>query len=1054
MKMKSNKKCLGLFSLILGTFMIFMLPVYAQQNKTVTFDSNGGNKIESVTFNCGQALSNLPTPSKDNYTFENWLDSHGNAVQDGFVPDCIDISLKAKWKVTCDKKCQACEKFKKDELPKFASVYGLGVTYDSDLTANPAKKTFTVSMSGSDSWFGYDSNHASRKFYISKIEYVNMNASDLKDAGVRASFTGDEIVTKFGIPKTARVSTQSSISFTNPERTMTRFKIYLKPDGFVDVQLKKYCDNDTSFQVQLTYDYYGDETFHATTPPTLVEPSINSTGIIDCSRVSVPDNPTTFEQIYCRDIKRAQAAGVQYTNFDGAAYYNAIRNAEQQNLSTAGITYFSVSGYNTKLFKCDPFTSLTNTASPAAPPKNPEDEGTNDHPYYENRSYLLGTMSFNNVVGQYVYNYGGQNSQTGQSLDSKNVKKKDISCKVTCNEVVTVEYPAPVASKAGLCFEYRVKVTSRVNCHSELPNKPDVGQGYCTPSPGCDHGQGYVDHAAGPSEDFDACVEKCDGGKYSTKCSVKCYNQVYKSGAAALSKTNSYNFSDFIATPLDYGNDTIDRDTTDTTCQGMYYKKDNVIYWKPQNHFGRWYCEHNARTSHACLKTTAQGGGISAVCGCSARCRWNGCQGNHYLNPGEAEKDDAKNAELYQAAIKTCESYSKCNTNQAEFSVSVDYTTNDNGSQKIYFPYTHNSESVKDTIKYNPGEKSVACTIQNTNTTLFSSNGCYKCANGNSSNDSNGSSNNWYQTVWRFPATWIHNKTGEISYEPKTGSAWEKLTGKFCLPADSGNVNQRWWNAYYIAKYGEDPRYSVNNTNSNSKCQISNCKKYTGKTGDSSFTEAAASELKYNINAKAERFGMFGWNINVSCFYATNDSFPTYEGGETCQTNGQCIQERVARVRSVDLNNLFPNENGEVLTSPNTVGRSEVPFNWSSYASSTKDENYISQPSAYTTWVQSTGYRVYEGDDYLDYEVNLSKDAIRELRNTIKANGDNYSKTQSLTGTAKLGTSAYYYRSSLFRGSNALLARDSKYPNENVLKCNNIRNYRATECENVHGDGE
>ena len=74
------------------------LTLYARwiQNYTVTFNSNGGNEVESVKTGI---LSFLPEPAKENYEFAGWFTSaslSGNAIT---VPFSVekDVTLYAKW---------------------------------------------------------------------------------------------------------------------------------------------------------------------------------------------------------------------------------------------------------------------------------------------------------------------------------------------------------------------------------------------------------------------------------------------------------------------------------------------------------------------------------------------------------------------------------------------------------------------------------------------------------------------------------------------------------------------------------------------------------------------------------------------------------------------------------------------------------------------------------------------------------------------------------------------------------------------------------------------
>ena len=143
------------------------------------------------------------------------------------------------------------------------------------------------------------------------------------------------------------------------------------------------------------------------------------------------------------------------------------------------------------------------------------------------------------------------------------------------------------------------------------------------------------------------------------------------------------------------------------------------------------------------------------------------------------------------------------------------------------------------------------------------------------------------------------------------------------------------------------------------------------------------------------------------------------------------------RIRSVDLANLFPAEDGTMLTSSDVSGRTPG-FNWSAYATNIlKDSDYTSRPSFYMTWVQSHGNSIYDSE-YLDYEINLSKDDIRQLKKEDR----NFTQ---FNGTI-INNSVSTYKSDLFRGDHALLT-NVNVPTEKALLCNNIKNYRSSECE-------
>lgn len=111
-------------------------------------------------------------------------------------------------------------------------------------------------------------------------------------------------------------------------------------------------------------------------------------------------------------------------------------------------------------------------------------------------------------------------------------------CETKCYEHLKVSYDPPVASKAGICFTYKVTVESETKCGVKYNKEVIEGNGMegglvgklqkdmCAPVPICSAKATHTQ--AGPSEEFDSCVNECDDGKYSQKCINKCYNQVYK----------------------------------------------------------------------------------------------------------------------------------------------------------------------------------------------------------------------------------------------------------------------------------------------------------------------------------------------------------------------------------------------------------------------------------------------------------------------------------------------------------------------------------------------
>ena len=654
----------------------------------------------------------------------------------------------------------------------------------------------------------------------------------------------------------------------------------------------------------------------------------------------------------------------------------------------------------------------------------------NDADYFLNHNEYVKRKSFT-VTGQYTYitdpGAGG-------------VVHDTPTCKLHCDETVTVEYGPPVASKAGLCFEYKVKVKSEVKCEIdkevERPREPQ----YCAPHPYCTGGYLSIENG-GPSQEFDNCIISCDGGKYTDKCSNKCYKKVY--GSSISNKNNN---------KISYNDKLVNNNSNvikvaNATLSGDYWYTDatNLIHYTGGRAPGQPEIGTNGYV------TTIDG--ISTSYTCNANCWWertcrldgakvpylNGYSA--YSGTSQMELDADANMAEYNRLKKRCEAYASCSTTTAEFTISVDYSTKGSTQVKrINFPYTSNNDG-KDTITYQNAD-STTCTKDNGNSTLLDSDYCYKCGKATSQKK--------YMTEWSFPGAWINNKSGELTFDKSKVNTrtWQTMEDKFCLPLNVKNVNTKWYNYYFAKMHGSDGNISYNDSQYTNSITCADGTKLNDISCDyrnTKFTDEDAKHINYNINAIVKNFGFYNWNINIKCFYAVNDEFPGYEGKTcktTCDNDSSSDKNKKYRIRTVDLGNLFPDSQGNKLTTTDTTGRTPG-FNWTKYSNQTiKDTSYKSLASNYTKWVQAKGYSVYS-DDYLDYEVNLTKDLINKLKRRDK----NYTAWEGDTST----DSVVNYQSPLFRNG-GILSGNSHYPNGQALKCNNMKNYKSSECDDFTGE--
>ncbi len=611
------------------------------------------------------------------------------------------------------------------------------------------------------------------------------------------------------------------------------------------------------------------------------------------------------------------------------------------------------------------------------------------------------------------------------------VEGDKLQCKLSCTETVKVLYEPPRASKAGFCFDYKVKVESYVNCEiAEYPVKPNrADYEYCYPSPLCAHsGASGVSYylQGGPNEDYEACIKSCDGGKYTQACSNSCYNKVY----ASLNNTSKLS----LVTAAEYSVQqlkaiTVDREginnehLTLAQCKakvsnGCYYRSGGSIKFSANKRSrggssyapGTWYVKagapHHYKYNDSAYIVPWQDGFYRANYGggsfCHDNCHWveGKCAGK-YLNAGsgQAEADWEANKALYKKIVDTCRAAASCTKSSATFTITADYTNAeadyhvDYPSGKVTKDLTHDS-----TDKLNSNDSTDKCTTTNTTTSCSKKNikvetdkdkfnvdklekcnktkstikdyaGCYVCSQ----------AKNYYMTEWTFPGTWVNNKTGEISFEAKSeDDGWREEKGKFCIPLDTKNVNAKWWLWYMKKVYGTD--YTT------TEQYEDKCNTYMADSLETLRSKATVE--KYNIHAETKDFGYYKWNIKMDCFYAINDTAKTKKSGSSTDEDKCKTTATNYRIKDIDLENMFPSSTGNSsVQERNTSFTGRLPgFNWTSQATITADKDpYIAtNPSVLIGEIQGRGKSIYEKEEYLDYEFELTPTALNAIKTWTK----------------------------------------------------------------------
>ena len=882
------------------------------------------------------------------------------------------------------------------------------------------------------------------KFKITGI--VNYNPSDEKNTRKGAVEPKDvsKYVSSTELTNGGTISIYINKLKSNLGYNLEGVELSLDPIDFNDPTVISKCGKKSTFHIDVSYEVDGRGAYETPLPDKWKtdkkDPEISQA--IDCSKTY---DPISFEYGFC------QAK-------------NGATKAEDFN-KTANNLYPSD---KTEEFFCNPEHLVVSQNYS----KMSDDE------YYRNRKYLYGYTT--KVVDKVTYRH---NYETGKEERTDDT----ATCELKCEESVTIEYGPPVAAKAAFCFQYKVKVTSRVSCaqaNEESLKMPSYDK-LCTPSPYCAHVYGGASKQGGPNEQFDTCVKECDGGKYTNKCSTKCYNQVYGKNKS-VSKTTGDEIA--YAQRLEGTTDakvektetkiTKDCSSCGSDCPNLHYcYNGSKIIWRNGRGGDRTNCSssnhywtgsgwnYDCKTDPRYHRENSwgwRGGytvysdtGIPKAYNCTDTCSWVGCTGSEaYLNEDTLEQDTKWNNEQYEKLVSKCKAAASCTNKTAYFTISIDYRNGEGKDITYDFPYS-NAKVVKDGDKFTIGDGDKLTskgegykeegTSSKSNTTLIKGKLCteeniknnsktwnrHYCSRGCYEADSE---KDLYRAEWTFPGTWENLKSGEISYTPKSGGSWKSRDKYFCVPADAKDVNTKWWNYYYTKKYKDDPQFAANDKYYNQNISNTQCNKSCEYVLNGKNSFGYKEVEKWNIRALARGFGYFAWNIDIKCFYALNN-----QGDDpTCKTHCKNKSNEAYRVRSVDLKNLFPGKDGQAVNYDST-GRSPG-YNWSEYATQTsKDPTYISRPKEYTKWVQKKGNTVYE-DANLDYMVTLDKASIQAIKAHLKDTGVKYTTYE---GNIIDSSNVSHYRSKLFSNSSDYSLKNVVYPGIEALKCNNIKEHTA-----------
>lgn len=686
---------------------------------------------------------------------------------------------------------------------------------------------------------------------------------------------------------------------------------------------------------------------------------------------------------------------------------------------------------------------------------------------YSNKGISVGTLSCKK----------NQSLAATEKYYTTHEEIQNDACQVDCVEQLQVTYDPPQAVKGGMCFQYKVTVRSKVSCKTELKNEIK----WPSPKDSCDYAPicsgNSQETQAGPNDDFDSCINSCDGGAYSQSCINKCYKKVYgknKKTKSSVKKTSSNSISSAITTSnivkLANNNDPY---YSIEGCKSNYQIENNVVncakefyklkqqlpsgkyvednrydwyqyVWLPDDGVGKTkldpltdnWIESIKRSSPYYFRTEQVA--LSTI------------ESFYGLNSGYNGAGEARKYVIDKAGIKRQRSKNyKCNEicGFRRLSGTSDCVSTSNQLEEKYLNEFENI--------YNQLSECTSKAVCKSGVVSSFNIGVDYDSKDATTNKENSGNNSWNAT----------NKSGVNADMDNVGKGDKKMfipiiveddQRKQVIPADLepsntnngingtcyGKNNDKYWQHYKttitfpgtwinlksakrLYKEPTSTEKDYMREKENYYCVGYDYKPVNEKWWDWKINgvgniNTIKVEKPDNIKAKIKDFGKYNWSLNLNCFYGLSNEVTKCVGkncNPTC-TGGECDTSiKNVKMRTVDQQDLFAGRTGD-----------KVGFNWTSAAQdkvalNAKNSNaktYGVDPGEYAkklqTLAKGNAETAYSGNP--DYSLHLTKENIKELRKYANKNG--YTSYEGNGGNPYKevsGIDLYYYTSGILNKS-------------------------------------
>lgn len=571
-----------------------------------------------------------------------------------------------------------------------------------------------------------------------------------------------------------------------------------------------------------------------------------------------------------------------------------------------------------------------------------------------------------------------------------NISRSGKYWSLNCYESYTADPDGPKLVKAGGGFEYSSDFTVQRTCTiSQISRPTRKTQCNVSYSSACTYPSGEITNIndpsrGGPDEDFDSCVETCDGGKYSQSCINSCYKQVYGSESdRQLNFTSqlNYGFNKMTLKPLVADPTSVKITKTGTAVLGSFTP--GTVAGSTCG--GSYPCISVSGKNRMCKLCTTTLDGHTFTNVITDYCGNRGTYCTYYKTVSPEGCSTNADGEYYNALAESerelrsfesiAASYENINNGDYEIQIQDSYLKDKNGKSYVFKVDSKNNPKVTIDDNYDVAEDSKK-TVVSGSTMLGNS--------GGKSVTFNQKTVRTKTITVKLPASYVSRISSNIHYasdnDLENGYAINLQSSKTFKKVENFNVNNY---------YSKDYRYYTSLWSNNINVYF-----------EGNYVKLQSNpDYPNNIKIISSNVGTGGgFSSDIGCYYGVYNEFYDKIEPDDCDPKKEICDGGIQWIyRPIELTDVFPNNREPRWNWTGTLNRSNHTYTGAARFSDQTTLRYNIDPVDLTRDIEAKGNTIFDvkkDASEVDYEFVLTKENLDNIRNYNKNvndyNGDGY----------------------------------------------------------------